>query len=77
MCWCFLIKIIISKDILQCLFLVAFEIKAVVLQTFEEQLAILITYHISAQKSAHNHTLLYKLRVVNQSIDMQIFDISF
>ena len=55
----------------------AFERKAVVFQTFVEQLVILITHHISAQKSAHNHTFIHKLRVVNCLIDMQICDISF
>ena len=57
------LKTVTSKDVDQCLFLAAFDIKAVVLQTFVEQLAILITHHIPAQKSclrqqktAHNHT---------------------
>ena len=68
-------KIVTSKDVLQCLSLMAFEIKAVVLQTFVQQLAILITHHISAQKGAHNHTFLHKLTVVNHLIDMQICDI--
>ena len=64
------------KRLLQCLFLTAFEKKAVVLQSFVEQLAILITHHIPAQKSclmqqktAHNQTFLHKVRVVNHSIN--------
>ena len=80
----FLIKIVISKDVSQCLFLVAFGTKTVTIQTFEEQLAILITHHIPAQKSchkqqktAHNHTFLHKLRVVNYLIDMQMCEILF
>ena len=69
---------------MQCLFLTAFEIKAVTLQTFVEQLAILITHHIPAQKcclrqqkTAHNHTFLHKVRVVNHLINMQMCDILF
>ena len=62
----------------------AFEKKAFGLQTFVEQLAILITHHIPAHKSyvmqmksAHNHTFLHKVRVVNPSIIIQICDIHF
>ena len=54
------------------------------LQTFVEQLAILITHHIPAHKSyamqmksAHNHTFFHKVRVVNPLIIMQMCDIHF
>ena len=76
-----------SKDVpqsLSCLFLVAFEKKAFWLQTFVEQLDILVTHHIPAHKSyvmqtksAHNHTFLHKVGVVNPLIIMQVCDIHF
>ena len=51
---------------------------------FVEQLAILITHHIPAHKSyvkqmksAHNHTVFHKVRVVNPSIIMQMCNIHF
>ena len=84
MCWCVLVKNVTSKDVPQCLFLAVFEKKAVALQTFVEQFAILITHHIPAQKSclmqtksSHNHTFLHKVRVVNHLINMQMCDILF
>ena len=62
----------------------AFEKKAFGLQTSVEQLAILITYHIPAKKSyviqkksAHNHTIFHKVRMVNPLIIMQMCDIHF
>ena len=62
----------------------AFEKKAFGLQTFVEQLAILITHHIPVHKSyvkqmksAHNHTFFHKIRVVNPLINMQMCDIHF
>ena len=59
-------------------FFMACEKKAVAFQIFVEQLAILITNHIPAQtKSAHNHTFLHKVRVVNYSLIMQMCDILF
>ena len=60
------------------------EKKAFGLQTFVEQLAILITHHIPVHKSyvmqmksAHNHTFFHKVRVVNPLIIMQMCDIHF
>ena len=62
----------------------AIEKKAFGLQTFVEQLAIPVTRQIPAHKSyvkqmksAHNHTVFHKVRVVNPLIIMQMCDIHF
>ena len=77
MCWCLLIKIVTSKYVPQtssCLFLAAFEKKAIALQTFIEQSAILATHNIPAQKSS---SFLHEVREVIHSINMQMCDILF
>ena len=93
MCQCLLIKIVCYQNIVahQKMYPNHYHVyfwwqleESFGLQTFVEQLAILVTHHIPAHKSyvmqmksAHNHTFLHKVRVVNPSIIMQMCDIHF